>query len=201
MKEKKFAYYVYLTTNLINNKKYVGSHRGVTNDNYYGSGKIIKNALKKYNKENFKKEILEKTESRKEAFLLEKKYIDKFNTLYPSGYNLSPTGGMGNWGGKHSEKMKARMRILNLGKKYSEETNKKKGLPGEKNPFYGKHHTKESREKQSESHKGNKSWVGKKHTEESKLKISRSLSENGLFKGEKNPMYGKAPWNKGLKLK
>jgi hypothetical protein len=39
----------------------------------------------------------------------------------------------------------------NKGRKFSEEINKKKGLPGEKNPFFGKTHTEVSKEKMSKS--------------------------------------------------
>lgn len=48
---------IYKTTNLINNKIYVGkdSHN---DSNYFGSGTILVKAIKKYGKENFKKEIL-----------------------------------------------------------------------------------------------------------------------------------------------
>ena len=41
--------YIYLTTNLINNKRYIGMT--TKNDsNYFGSGKLIKWAIKKYGK-------------------------------------------------------------------------------------------------------------------------------------------------------
>ena len=57
---------------------------------------------------------------------------------------------------------------------------------GKHNPFYGKHHTEESKKKISEARKGEKnSFYGKHHTEESKKKISEAR------KGEKNPFYGK----------
>ena len=49
---------VYKTTNLINNKIYVGKDYH-DNPNYFGSGKIIKNAIKKNGINNFKKETLE----------------------------------------------------------------------------------------------------------------------------------------------
>lgn len=51
--------YIYLTTNLINNKKYIGQHDGEENDSYLGSGTYFLRAVKKYGKEKFKKEILE----------------------------------------------------------------------------------------------------------------------------------------------
>ena len=48
-------YFVYLTTNLINGKRYVGSHKGSINDYYLGSGNIINEAISKYGKKNFRK--------------------------------------------------------------------------------------------------------------------------------------------------
>ena len=51
-------YYIYLTTNLINGKKYIGKHYGEINDSYLGSGILIKKAIKKYGSNNFTKKIL-----------------------------------------------------------------------------------------------------------------------------------------------
>ena len=49
-----------------------------------------------------------------------------------------------------------------------------KSLKGEKNPMYGKHHTKETKNKISESLKGEKnSFYGKHHTEQRKLRKMR----------------------------
>ena len=41
--------FVYVTTNLINGKKYLGKHNGKSNS-YLGSGKALKKAIKKYGK-------------------------------------------------------------------------------------------------------------------------------------------------------
>lgn len=50
---------VYLTTNLVNNKIYIGVHSTYDlNDDYLGSGFALKKAINKYGKEKFKREIL-----------------------------------------------------------------------------------------------------------------------------------------------
>ena len=53
--------FIYITTNLINNKHYVGQRkiRGNNSDNLYlGSGKLLTCAIRKYGKENFVRETL-----------------------------------------------------------------------------------------------------------------------------------------------
>ena len=53
--------YIYKTTNLINNKIYIGlSTKSVEEStDYYGSGRLINEAIQKYGKDNFVKDILE----------------------------------------------------------------------------------------------------------------------------------------------
>lgn len=56
--------YVYMTTNLINGKKYIGQHKcSKFDENYKGSGHAIKGAINKYGKANFSVEIIEKCET------------------------------------------------------------------------------------------------------------------------------------------
>ncbi len=50
--------YIYETTNLINYKTYIGKKTGEFDPNYYGSGVLLKQALKKYGREHFKITIL-----------------------------------------------------------------------------------------------------------------------------------------------
>lgn len=122
-------HYVYITTNMINGKQYVGDRSckcEPLNDSYLGSGRpLFENAKKKYGKENFKKEILEFFETKKEAFNAQEKYIKMYNTLNPNGYNISPKGGL-NVNGCHSEETKNKIgnanKIKRKGRKASKET-------------------------------------------------------------------------------
>ncbi len=146
---------VYITTNLVNGKQYVGDHSSDNlKDGYLGSGTAIKRAIKKFGKKNFNREILESFDTKEEAFKAQEKYILKFQTLSPIGYNISPKGGMRN-NGSHSEKTiqqisktqknmpmqrRRQMSKSHTGLRHSEETKEKqsKSHKGEKNPMFGK---------------------------------------------------------------
>lgn len=86
--------YIYITTNLINGKKYIGQHCSLDlNDNYLGSGKSFLKALNKYGKENFVKEILCVCDSNDELDSMEKLYIDKYNAVYDDNFYNIQFGG------------------------------------------------------------------------------------------------------------
>ena len=80
--------FVYITTNLLNGKQYVGDHStNNLNDGYIGSGyPYFIRAIKEHGKENFKREILEFFDTKEEAFAAQEKYIIQYNTLAPNGY-------------------------------------------------------------------------------------------------------------------
>ena len=62
-------YTIYKTTNNINGKWYIGYHSTKdVNDDYLGSGRDLKKAIKKYGIKNFSKEILFVFNSAEEAF-------------------------------------------------------------------------------------------------------------------------------------
>ena len=83
---------VYVTTNLLNGKKYVGVHSTVRiDDGYLGSGLLIRRAIAKYGKENFRREILQICENREESLEREKFWIAELNTKN-AGYNLTEGG-------------------------------------------------------------------------------------------------------------
>lgn len=85
---------IYKVTNLTNGKYYIGKH--ITNnpdDSYMGSGRAIQNAIKKYGKENFKKEILRICADEKEMNLIEETLVDYKDEM---SYNMT-IGGKGGW--------------------------------------------------------------------------------------------------------
>lgn len=80
---------IYKITNNINNKIYVGSDKN-NNPNYLGSGKLIKLAIKKHGKENFKKEILEVCKTLSDLKQKEKYWIKHLKANKRNiGYNIS----------------------------------------------------------------------------------------------------------------
>ena len=88
--------YIYLTTNLINGRKYIGRHKSSTFDTgYYGSGKILTQAILKEGIENFSYEILDTAETQEELNQKEFKYIEKYNAVESSEYYNLVDGGAG----------------------------------------------------------------------------------------------------------
>ena len=90
-------YTVYKVTNLINSKIYVGLH--VTkdlDDDYLGSGKQIQAAVKKYGRENFKREYIKICQNPEEMYNLEAEIVNEDFVKDPTTYNMK-TGGTGSW--------------------------------------------------------------------------------------------------------
>ena len=88
MKTKKI-YCVYLTTNTINGKIYVGFHNtSKLNDSYIGSGTLLKRAIKKYGKTIFTKEILATFDTKEEAEAFERLIVDDDFVAREDTYNL-----------------------------------------------------------------------------------------------------------------
>lgn len=69
-------HFVYKITNILNKKFYIGKHSTENlDDGYMGSGVVIRNAIKKYGKENFTKEII--------------KFFDSDQTAYEFEYEIT----------------------------------------------------------------------------------------------------------------
>lgn len=91
--------YIYITTCLLNGKRYIGQRRPQRgNDSWYiGSGILLTRAVKKYGKDVFVKEILEQgLFSDNELDRLERKYIQMFRADKSSRfYNIHSGGSIG----------------------------------------------------------------------------------------------------------
>lgn len=86
--------YIYKTTNLINQKVYIGKHQSFKYDpKYFGSGKILGRAIKKYGIENFINEIIDTADTEEELNEKEKHYIEYYKSLYDKNcYNIANGG-------------------------------------------------------------------------------------------------------------
>jgi group I intron endonuclease len=208
---KKFNY-IYITTNLITNKSYIGSHcTDNIDDGYIGSGRLFLKSVRKHGKENFSRRILEICDDASIARGKEEYFIEAFGTLYPSGYNLSTKGGIGFKGSMHTLETKKKMSIWQRGKTYEElygfekaaemkrkQSEKKKGKStsrkgrGHKQELIEKYGIEEGNKrynefikKQRESHKGKIPGIkGKYHSKETREKISKKISK------ENHPNWG-----------
>ena len=86
-------HYFYKITNLINLKYYYGIHStNNLDDGYMGSGKALKQAIKKYGIENFKKDIIKFFPNLKELSDFEKFIVNEDLVDDPNCYNLVKGG-------------------------------------------------------------------------------------------------------------
>ena len=171
--------FIYKTTCLVNDKIYIGKHEGSEDDGYIGSGKMFQRALRKYGKENFKREILRRCETLHELRIWEHVYIKKYHSQnHEIGYNIADgdvnsseynPAKLPEVREKMSKKKKGKISSFR-GKTLSDEAKRKiseatRGknnpmygisLSGELNGMYGKHHSEETKRKISESKKNRK---------------------------------------------
>jgi len=157
--------YIYCITNLVNNKKYVGQtikdnpnnrwkeHINVAKRN---SPYHIHKAIIMYGVKNFQFEVIDGSASNiDELNDLEEFYIGFYDTFKGVGYNS--TSGGDNF--IHSEETKKKMSLRHA---------------GEKNSFYGKKHSNETKQKIS------KAGVGRIVSDETRQKLSKSLKGLGI---------------------
>ena len=176
--------YIYETTNLINNKKYIGKHKSDKFDNnYYGSGIKFKKALEKYGKENFSIRILEEVyTNQKDLDDAEIRWIEATNAVRSTKYYNNSYGG------------------------------ENEGWSGYNKAVKENGYSLETKERLSLSHKGQIPWnKGKKCkalSNEHKIKLSKAL-KNRQFSEETKERMSKAakirtknyiPWNKGKNI-
>ena len=143
-RESKMKYYgIYKITNKVNGKMYIGQHiTDDLDDGYMGSGAIVKKALKKYGEDAFTKEWLEFAENAEDLNYLERMYVDEEWLVRPDTYNLV-LGGGGCKGWHHTEESKKKISVA---------------ATGAGNSMYGRHHSKETRQKLADVHRNKVPW-------------------------------------------
>lgn len=99
--------FVYITTNHINGKKYIGQKRYDKANkwkSYLGSGIHLKRAINKYGSENFSKEIIEDCKSKELLDEREKYWIEYYNAVKSNEfYNIASGGDGGDTRAGYSE--------------------------------------------------------------------------------------------------
>jgi len=159
---------IYQIENQVNGKRYIGSSVNIESrwsvhlallrhgkhDNQH-----LQRAFDKYGESAFAFTILEDVEEFSQLIECEQHYLD---TSSPE-YNIAPTAGS------------------SIGVRHNEETRRKmsEAKCGERNPFFGKHHSAELLRKLHEGRRG------RHHSDESKQKMSAATS------GEQHHYYGK----------
>jgi group I intron endonuclease len=158
---------IYLVTNKLNGKQYVG--QTVTEHSRHGHGHAIKRAYKKHGFNNFTYEhILSNVEDTKFLDFAEQFWIKVFNSLAPNGYNIESGG---RWGKRTNVK-------TNLGKKASPEVRAKMS-EGQKRYLAGLdvHHNTGKKHSEETKAKMRTARAKRVYTEEDKLKISNAVKE------------------------
>lgn len=169
---------VYLRTNLINGKQYVGQTVDFSRRQYQWknlstpyAGDYINKAREKYGLDSWNVDVLKECNTIDELNYWEEYFINKLNTKIPSGYNLND-GGKGQTGFHHS--IESRMRIS------ASKKGKRKGIP----------RADDVKKKISASKKGKRTSLGMtnhKHSSESKLKMS--AAKKGKKSGAAKKVY------------
>jgi len=191
---------IYLITNTVNKKVYVGKTiktlgRRWTLHKYLakcGKAGYLYNALRKYGTEAFTVEIIATASTLEELNLLEKQLIQKYNSKNGEiGYNIREGGEGGNFTVETLEKMRASHRTPEFRAKQS-------AIMKGKNK--GKFHTEEWKQTMSQRNSGDGNpmfgktpWLNKHHSEKTKEKLSTDRM------GANNPMYGKPGPMRGRK--
>ncbi len=142
--------YIYKTTNLVNQKIYIGQKQGKFKLNYFGSGVYITKAIHKYGKGSFKVEIIAYAEDKVKLNELEKKFIAEYRKIFTRGklYNIADGAyGIGH-AMPHTEETKEKLRQAairqfsnpEMHKLFSDIAKQRLSIP-ENNPMFGKHLT------------------------------------------------------------
>lgn len=185
--------YIYMTTNLINNKKYIGQKQSniFLGEEYLGSGTYLLRAIRKYGRNSFSTEIIEECDSKEDLDRREIYWISYYDAVNSNMFYNLQAGGQGSLKGSlHSEEWKKKTSLSlkgrsfkDLGRVVTNETKQKlrESMTGVRNHMYGKpgvfsgkHHTEESKQRISLALIGNQNFLNHRHSDDSKEKIRKA---------------------------
>lgn len=159
--------YIYITTNLINGKKYIGRKQSETflGNKYLGSGVYFKKAVEKHGAENFSVELIESCSTYEELVERETYYIKLNDAVNSDKFYNESYGGFNEGfvvGGKNIAKTERARKLNSIAHR------------GKKMPDGFS-------EKQRQLHLGKPSgMLGKKHSQETKAVIGAKSREHNL---------------------
>ena len=174
-------YSIYLLTNIVNQKKYIGvthdfagrmrGHKGCYNDSY------LTRAILKHGWNNFTKQIIFQSKDKEYAYKeAEAIFIKEYSCKDPEyGYNLTD-GGEGSPGYIASEITREKQRLAKLGKTLSDEHKLRISIGNT-----GKKYSDETKKKISEKLKGNKNFSGKTFSDEVLNKLSEQKAKDWII--------------------
>lgn len=166
--------YIYITTNNVNGKKYIGQKTSdkFLGNKYLGSGEALQLAITKYGKDNFSVKMIESCNSRHELNIREAYYIKYYNAVIDDNfYNMKEGGHGGSIKGMthHSEAHKQYMSIR---------------MSGKNNPNYGagtNHWTIESRRRVSAANSGSGNPNYGNHVKDTTKKLIAEKARNRVW--------------------
>lgn len=170
--------YVYLTTNLVNGKRYIGQHqynKPYVDPKYLGSGTLFTEAVNEYGKENFIVEVLDWAENPQELDYLERCYIACYGAVRSKDFYNIAQGGDLRAGLTEEEKAQWRQKISEAQK-------------GPKNHQWGKAISDDVKEKIRQSTLGSKNHNWGLVLSPERRELLRRVNT------------GRTPYNKGVKM-
>jgi hypothetical protein len=159
---------IYKITNTLNFKVYIGKDT-TTNPNYYGSGVILKYAIKKHGIANFTKEIIDTAANKEDLAKKEKYWIEYYNSDDREiGYNITKGGDGGDTISNNPNRNEIRRKLS--------ETSPTRGKTYD--DVYGIIKAKEYKMKLSESHKNRPKRIKKERLKKPDGRKNRWMEYN-----------------------
>ena len=196
---------------MVNNKIYIGKTKqnlrnrilGHKSHAKSGTNTLFYTSIRKHGFNKFCWKTLDIAQTDEEACMLEQIYIEMFGTNFKElGYNMTLGGEIGN---SPNQEVRNKISVSLKGR-----------FAGDKNPNYGRKHTEEEKKLMGKAHVGNLNMLGKHHSKETKERLSNlhkgktistetkskmSLASKGKPKTEKHKQHMHNPKSEEHKRK